>query len=332
MLLALTLWVCTALPVAEVPRPGPAAQEAAVQVLLSEKDVSVEPGADPKKVFKVARGMLLEKSDRIVVGPGAWVALAIIANEHVVRLDDDLSLLVSDLALLNAPRHTQSPAQQLDGLLTKQERTRNERLIGWHASPTAANTQPVQPEMKKDTSGGAKGMSKALPMPESSERERPPPKEEPRRDRNKSSSDDDDQLEKFRPRGEPVPASPPPPPPAPSPATMKPPVPTPPAPGGAAGLDPELLRCIDGAALTWGAEVRAKLRGSVIVSAKLRDGELLLRLPWGLPPPECLGGRRGSSALKFPRFPGPLRNCYVMGGPRRQNTSNPGLLRAAAIT
>lgn len=256
MLLALTWWVFAALPVAEVPRPGAAVREAAVQVLLSEQDVSVEPGGG-QQAFQAARGMLLQQSDRIVVGPGAWVALAILGNQHVVRLDDDLSLQVSELALLNAPKQSQSAVQQLDALLTKQERERTERLIGWHASQTAANTQPVQ-LLKRDSGGAQK--SKAA-FPEDFQKEEQASDVPSRRVSVPAAAS---------PRPSPVPSAPPPPP------------------GGPGDIDPELQACIDGAVAAWGAPVKAKLGGSLLVSAKLREGELLLRLPLGLPPPACL--------------------------------------------
>lgn len=306
MLLALTLWACSALPVAEVPRPGGPVTEPAVQVLVIENDVQVDPGGGQQR-FKALGGMVLQKSDVVLVGPGAWVALVILGNEHVVRLDDDLSLKVADLALLNAPKQTQSAVQQLDTLLTKQERQRTERLIGWHASQTAANTQPVKAAPREERT------KLKLKATDSMKR-------------------DDDMLEGEVEEKERVTPAPPPPPPAPPP----PPPNKVPAPGGGSKapkfdprpskesvaqkpapppapaeppVDPELQACIEGAVIGWGAEVKAKLGKRVLVSARQRDGEVVVRLPLGLPAPSCAAAyfkKRGVSA-SWTNVPVPLK-------------------------
>jgi hypothetical protein len=279
MVLALSLWVCSALPVAEVPRSGVALKDAAAQVLLLDEHptVSIDPGGG-QKALPAVPGMLLLKSDRVVVGPGDWVALAIIGNGHVVRLDDDLSLLVGDLALLNAPMQSEGVREQLDVLLTKKEKERAGRLIGWHASQTAANTQPVQKE-KMDTGGG--GMTKS-----------------------RGSSEERVQAKSNKVDEEPVAAKPSPPPAQPA-APAPPPAPPPPPPGSGsaavparkrpepvaerkrATIDPGLQTCVDLAMSTWSDDVKAKLSGQLTVSAKLRDGEVIVSLPLGLPPDPC---------------------------------------------
>ena len=285
MLLALTLWVASALPVAEVARPTGPVKDPAAQVLLKENAVTIDPGGG-QKAFQALGGMLLQKSDLVVVGPGAWVVLVILGNEHVVRLDDDLALKVSELALLNAPKQTQSPVQQLDTLLTRQERQRTERLIGWHASQAAANTQPVKAAPRDEPEGGS-GKLKAKGITESQKRA------------------DDDMLEgeaeeKEKVKVAPPPAPPPPPntlpargggsPNAPKPdprpvkdsvlrKSMPPDAPPP--------VDAELQTCVEAAVIGWGAEVKAKLGKSVLVSARQRDGEVVVRLPLGLPAPAC---------------------------------------------
>ncbi|MDP1826094.1 MAG: hypothetical protein Q8L48_22705 [Archangium sp.] len=278
MFLALTLWVASALPVAEVPRPGGPITDPAAQVLVTENAVTIDPGGG-QKPFTALNGMLLLRNDLVVVGPGAWVALVILGNEHVVRLDDDLALRVSDLALLNAPKQTRSPVQQLDTLLTRQERQRTERLIGWHASQTAANTQPVKAAPREEASKAKVKLQAA----ESQKR------------------NDDDLIERDAPQKEVAPA-PSPPPPGMGPATgggsnarpsPKPASPMPPS------VDAELSACVESAVSAWGAEVKAKLGKSVLVSAKLRDGEVVVRLPLGLPAPACAAAyfkQRGLSA------------------------------------
>ena len=280
MLLALTLCVSSALPVTEVPRPGGPLKEPLVQVLLSENEVNIEPGGGQAR-FKALDGMLLQKSDVVVVGPGAWVALFILGNEHVVRLDDDLSLAVGDLALLNAPKQTRTVVQQLDALLTAKERSRNERLIGWHASQTAANTQPVQ---LLKVGGGSK-------TAKSSET----------RSRNSEKETDDMPAMKSSPGAPPpkptVAAAPPPPAPAPPPPVAQ----VRPTGGGTEEavkakqkteprpIDPALQSCVDLSVAAWGPEVKAKLGTSLLIQLKTRDGEPVVKLPLGLPAPQCLG-------------------------------------------
>ena len=284
MLLALTLCVCAALPVAEVPRPGGPLKEPVVQVLVSENEVNIEPGGGQPR-FKALDGMLLKKSDVVVVGAGAWVALFILGNEHVVRLDDDLSLAVGDLALLNAPKQTRTVVQQLDTLLTARERSRNERLIGWHASQTAANTQPVQ--LLKATGGGESKTSKSV--------------DTARRWDEKETDKDMAPMKPGAPPPKPTvgaapppPAPPPPPPPAVAQAQVRPT-------GGSEEpakakqktetrpIDPALQSCVDLSVAAWGPEVKAKLGTTLVIQMKTKDGEPLVKLPLGLPAPQCLG-------------------------------------------
>jgi hypothetical protein len=292
MLLALTLWVSSAVPLAEVPRPV-ALKDAAVQVLLLDPalTVSIDPGGG-QKIVPAARGMLLLESDKIVVGSGAWVALVILGNGHVVRLDDDVSLKVSELALLRASKQSRSVVDQLDALLTKKENEHTERLIGWHASMTAANTQPVQKDKEKSESGG--GRSKPNVMAE---------------ERMRQKDEEPSAPKASAPLAQPSPPPPPPPPGSPvlgpRPAELQ----AGPAPGGTPGIDPELQRCVDGALAAWGDSVKAKLGGHLTVSAKLRNDELIVSLSLGLPPSPCFETwfrARGNLSATWTRVTVPL--------------------------
>lgn len=267
MVLALTLWVCSALPVGEVARPGGAVAKPVVQVLLSEAEVNIDPGSG-KAAFKAARGMLLQEADTVQVGPGAWVALAILGNQHVVRLDDDLSMKIGDLALLNAPAQTTSVVQQLDNVLTRKERERTERLIGWHASPTAANT----PQVNQPPRGGG-GAPKPPPPP--------PPGPGAAMGGPPANARPSDERDDAR-------------------ATMTPPQEV--AVTGEVGSPSKtasakekngpkapspLQQCLEVTASSWSPEVKAKLGQRVNVQARLKDDEVLVRLPLGVPAPAC---------------------------------------------
>ncbi|MBK8263087.1 MAG: hypothetical protein IPK80_17325 [Nannocystis sp.] len=73
----------------------------------------------------------LRREDKLIVGEGA-VALLYLKNGYLVRLDDDLELLVRELALIDAPPTTTSLDDQLDalvgGALKVDDRA---RITGW---------------------------------------------------------------------------------------------------------------------------------------------------------------------------------------------------------
>ncbi len=268
MVLALTLWVCSALPVSEVARPGGAIAKPVVQVLLSEAEVNIDPGSG-RAVFKAARGMLLQEADTVQVGPGAWVALAILGNQQVVRLDDDLSMKIGELALLNAPPQATSVVHQLDLVLTSKERERTERLIGWHASPTAANT----PQMNQPPHGSG-------PAP------KPPPPGAAMGGPSANAKSDDEERTAAAPKEAAVTGEVYRPDPAPA-ATEKPFRRAAAKQKNSPRPRSQLQQCIEGEAASWGPEVKAKLGKRVNVEARLKDGEVLARLPLGVPAPAC---------------------------------------------
>ncbi len=278
------LLTLAALPVQEAKRPDVVVDPVA-QVLVTSGSVSVKP-ASAQAAFPATKGTPLQKSDRLIVGPGAWVALAILGNSQVVRLDDDLELQVGELALLNAPKHAQGLQQQFDTLFTAQEREHTERLIGWNASPTAASTPSMEREKneKKKSDRVMEKEARDEPMPQPSS---------------------------PRPSAKSAPMMPAPPPPAPAPAEV---ASAPaekeerrefPSGGGAAppersrearpmrqarvalAVDAALTTCLESAFVEWGPGVRSTFGKSVTVKARRVEGSLQVRLPRGLPTPAC---------------------------------------------
>lgn len=287
------LLTLAALPVQEAKRPDVVVDPVA-QVLVTWGTVSVKPSS-AQAAFPATKGTPLQKSDRVIVGAGAWVALAILGNSQVVRLDDDLELQVGELALLNAPKHAQGLQQQFDTLFTAQERQHTERLIGWNASPTAAST----PAMERE-----KNEKKQDQVMEKARREEARDEPLPRQPAPASPPSP-------RPAVKSAPMMPPPPPPAPPPAEVAS-APAeieerraPPSGGGAAmpersresrpmrqarvalAVDAALTTCLQSAFVEWGPGVRSTFGKSLTVKARRVEGSLQVRLPRGLPTPSC---------------------------------------------
>ena len=74
----------------------------------------------------------LVRLDALTTGPGA-LALVVLRSGYAVRLDEDLSLRVGDLALLDAPPATTSLEDQLKEIVDpgEVEPPTSERIVGW---------------------------------------------------------------------------------------------------------------------------------------------------------------------------------------------------------
>jgi hypothetical protein len=154
--------------------------------------------------FPAAPGLPLLRTDELRVPPSEFLVVAL-DNGYLVRIDEDLTLRVSDIVLLGAPRTRQSLAEQLDRLVTREERAQAERLAGTQARRSAAESMPAQPQAPPPViasspppptrAGSPPRVSRGLPVP-------------------------------------PRPASPPPPPPAPAPSPITAGAPPPGAPSG----------------------------------------------------------------------------------------------------
>lgn len=89
--------------------------------------------------FEAEPGVPLLRTDRVQAGEEGFVVLEL-ANRYLVRIDQAVTLGVCDIYLLDAPRASADYRQQIDQLLTKKERARGERIAGWHARLTGAQT------------------------------------------------------------------------------------------------------------------------------------------------------------------------------------------------
>ena len=110
--------------------------------LLGGPDCTVQANG---KGFPATKGFPLIRSDELVVPPGEFMVVNL-TNGYLVRVDEDLTVAVSDLANLDAPPTHESLTAQLDRLVTAEEKGRAERIAGAQARLTAART--VAPEMQ----------------------------------------------------------------------------------------------------------------------------------------------------------------------------------------
>ncbi|HEX2573973.1 MAG TPA: hypothetical protein VH877_30775 [Polyangia bacterium] len=95
--------------------------------------------------FPPLPGMPLLRTDQLVV-PGGEFLLLRLGNGHLVRIDEDLTMKVSEIVLLEAPPAGESVAAQLDRLVTREELARAERMAGAQARRQAAESMPAMEE------------------------------------------------------------------------------------------------------------------------------------------------------------------------------------------
>lgn len=146
---------------------APALAQEVAAVLLFSGSVTIESGGvgHPARV-----GEGLTESAKVIVGEESSVILHL-QNEYLVRLDDEMALPVSKLALLRAPAAQASVKDQLATLLDPAERAdfpgvdRAERVAGWHARLSAGAAAPP------GTASQARTAKSAPPAPKLEEME-----------------------------------------------------------------------------------------------------------------------------------------------------------------
>ena len=143
----MSLLVCLLLSLTPTANRPPQATKGAevARVIAGKAGVTV---VDAKQFSFVATPQTpLLETDSVQVPVDGFVLLELSANGYVVRIDEDLTLAVRDIALLKAPKTKLSAQAQLEKLLTPDERQGlPQRLTGWYASPTAANVPSVRSE------------------------------------------------------------------------------------------------------------------------------------------------------------------------------------------
>lgn len=175
-LLAVVLFAAPLAACAKTPAGGEAAKVVAVKGAVK---ISTGTGARPARA-----GDALGPEDTVAVPPGGLAVLQLSSNGHLVRIDEDLSMVVRELALFGAPRAAVSPMAQLDALLSPAEKKGlNERMAGFYATVSAADTQPALRAKEKSTEGAAPRREPApAPAPEvaaAAPAAAPPPQPQP---------------------------------------------------------------------------------------------------------------------------------------------------------
>lgn len=146
LFLSLCLSLCLGLfadvAAAEVTRPPGAGTGAVVGKvhLLGGTGSRIRAGG---KSFSASVGLPLLASDEMVVPIGEFLLVAL-SNGHLVRIDEDLTMKVSEIVLLGVPPTKESLVAQLDRLLTKKERAQSERISGVQARRRGGDEMPVE--------------------------------------------------------------------------------------------------------------------------------------------------------------------------------------------
>ena len=126
------------------------------------------------KSYAATVGFPLLRSDQLAVPPGEFLVVGL-ANGYLVRVDEDLTIAVTDLANLDSPPTHESLADQLDQLLTPEEKNRAERIAGAQARQTAARTVAPQASESRSTSDAEQSGGAPPPPPELEPAAPPPP-------------------------------------------------------------------------------------------------------------------------------------------------------------
>jgi hypothetical protein len=127
--LALLLSAATVMAAPQRPAGAPTGE------LAAEVHMRIGAGAILRaggRTYPATPGTALLRNDELVV-PAGQLLVVRLNNGYLVRLDDDVSLRVSQIVLIDAPRTPESIGSQLDRLLTKEEQGRAERIAGVHA-------------------------------------------------------------------------------------------------------------------------------------------------------------------------------------------------------
>jgi len=271
--------VLAGLPLKVETRPDEPVKVPLAQITLGAGTVNIATG---QTTFPAKVGYVLGAGDTLVLSADAWVTLALSTNDHVVRLDDELTLKVEGLAMLKAGKQTRSYKEQLDALVTPKEQEGSLRLAGWHASAMAANV----PQGELDDEPNKK--SEEAPPPQRTTQTKPRPPGTPgNREEQKDSGGD----KKLKAPAESVKRDPTPPTSQPPNTTPSPPPPAAQPIGGsqaAFALDPALTECVGTGLAALGPEVKRALGPSVLVKARRRDGVVQVRLGVGLTTPACV--------------------------------------------
>lgn len=152
----------------------PAASEEVGAVMLVSGSASLRSASGAQRPVEV--GAPVDRSDTVVTEEGALVVLHL-RNEQLVRIDEDLSLAVARIVVLDAPPAPLNAQAQLAQLVDPRERTvipgyaQAERVAGWHArltaaeAPAATRSAPAAAAAPPPGGGGGAAPASAPPPP-----------------------------------------------------------------------------------------------------------------------------------------------------------------------
>lgn len=183
------------------PEQGVAVQERISQVVVfgammalassaQAEDGNAAPRPETLAIIKVLHGTVITTTgqgeapaqleqelvgtDRIDVAAESWTVVRL-KNGYYVRLDDEISIAVNQIALINIDRVPEaSDEDQLRHLLGEEEyrtewqQARGERLAGWFVRRTVGEAQPVQPATETPPPPPSPA-AEAAPRPENKE-------------------------------------------------------------------------------------------------------------------------------------------------------------------
>jgi len=287
-----------------------ASPEPVAHAVAGTKTVTVVRGG---KNLPIAVDMALLRTDLLKVPLHGFLLVKVDKNGLVVRIDDDLELRVSDIAVLDAEKRAESSlSDQVNQLLTPEERGQRgtARMVGWFVSPTAANVP---------TSVSAKDIS-LKKAPHAPDEEPPRPKEiaaavapsppapalplaaAPVPEVNgPERAGSTEQKAEPRARSEELPRQDAAPGASSAPGKV---VSSPPA------VDPGLRACVDALVAPLSAAVRAKLGPTLSVQARRSDGVVRVFLEGALPVDACFQSwaeAQASLSRKWTSFEVPLQ-------------------------
>lgn len=322
----LTCTCLLALTLAAPPQP-------VAQVVTATRDVAIL--RDGRRVG-VTKDLRLLLTDTLDVPVGGVLFVQVLANGHVVRVDEDIQLPVKDLAALRLKKQGAATAvkDQVEALLTPKERVDLQpRLMGWFVSTTAANVPSVREEErrkmedalvgtatkgpgggKSDDTGGSsfgRGAStqstgRAGGLGVASNEGVATPKRTPgmgASTETKATKEPTETLEAVAnappPKPDPKPGAPrpPPPPPAPTPAPVTPPAQQAPA---VQLPDAATRTCLVDAARALGPDAFEALGPTLTVKLRRGADGVKLFLEGGVPVPDCARAWASAQSAALP--------------------------------
>jgi len=153
--IALSLVVCLAGCTADAEeafRPAGAKGEVVARILFVRGSAQVRIA---KAVHVAKPGFDLAKTDELVVKPGGFLVLRLIKNDYVVTVDEDLTLPVKDIALLEAQGTGATVAAQLAALVQRGDISQSDRVVGFaqgkRGAESGAETEKATVEPKRET-------------------------------------------------------------------------------------------------------------------------------------------------------------------------------------